>query len=144
MTIKDKFNNIMNKKVSKKKFLIGLGATVASLSLIPKAEAATWFRDEGGNLYPINQTGGSGVPYTGATDDVDLGQHTLTTIELIKNGNFALTYNGSNQLTRKVTTNGTTTDFTYNPDGTLATKTNTLNTWTYSYSNGLLTGVAIT
>lgn len=83
------------------------------------------------------------VPYTGATDDVDLDTHFLTTEDIVKTTDGTLTYNGSGQLSTLVR-NSFILTFTYNGDGTLATKSDGTHTWTYAYSGGNLASWAVT
>jgi len=54
MDIKKKISEILDMKLSKQKFLIGLGATTASVLLLQNVDANTWFRDDSGNMTPID------------------------------------------------------------------------------------------
>lgn len=54
MEIKKKISDILDMKLSKQKFLIGLGATTASVLLLQNVDANTFFRDDAGNMTPID------------------------------------------------------------------------------------------
>lgn len=133
---------LLEKKVSRKKFLALLGGGALAVTLLPSVFAKMFIRKTDGTLLDLDNVGASAGAYVNKAGDTMTGD--LRTTDLITTRSVTITR--TDGLISSVTkASGRTITINRDGNGVISSTTDGTNTWTINRdSNGAITGVTVT